>query len=193
MSRSALAVAAGLLALSLPCAVAAQDLRGGGGSSLRSDSYRNPGEARWQAERALRRLSGDTSIEAMRQERALREIERDAARELRRREARGRREAPAEAGLRAPAELLPPYPVDLRGRDVLLGTAKLFIRVGRLLDRADGLTAGGSSAAARPLIGEAAELLGQAAAAPGVPADDPNLVALTRQLEAARARASAGS
>ena len=145
---------------------------------------------RWQAERLRRGLSGDTGLAAFRVGHELDEIERDVDRALRRADLDRRLAHRSGAGgLSAPAELLPPYPADIRGADRLLGTGKLFVRVGRLLDEADGLTASGSgSARLLPLLDEAIRLL----AGSDAPAADPNLVALSARIRNLRAGVPSG-
>lgn len=141
-------------------------------SRLNGDAQRQPREALNGVATARRLLSGDSSIEADRLLRRLDDIDRDATRSLRRQNFATdlRWLASGSSGLPPPAITLPAYPRDIRGEDSVLGTGKAFIRIGRLLDRAE-IAGAGSVAEATWLLDRALD------ADPTISADEPQVVA----------------
>jgi hypothetical protein len=193
------ALPAALLLVSLTALpAAAGDLRspdvGFGLGRLSAERYRQPYEAKLKVDRARRALSGDTSLDAVRAERELDEIEADADRALR----TGRYQAPAAVpgrGLLGAGEELLPYPRSLRDRAVVYGTARNWVRVGDLLSGAEQAASGGDLATARALHGQARGLYGELTQdmTPSARRDDPQVAATEARIEALGRRLPDGS
>jgi hypothetical protein len=157
----------------------ADGLRGSGAGfglgSISADRYRQPQEARIKIDRARRALSGDSSIDAFRTERALDELDFDARRSARYGTAPG--VALSDGGLLRADEALLPFPRSLRDRQPVYGTAKSWVRLGSLLQGAETGLSGGDIQRARSLLEEARALHGSLIeTTPASMHDDPQIV-----------------
>jgi hypothetical protein len=123
--------------------------------------WRQVGSLRWQAQRAIdRRVLGA----ALGQER--------------------------RAGIPVPDHLRMPYHTGLHGRELPIGTGKLYILLQRRLMTSERDLGRGKEATAALALGEAENLLAALSADPSgrIPNDDPNLVAARGQIAALKER-----
>jgi hypothetical protein len=89
-----------------------------------------------------------------------------------------------------PDDLSTPYHTDLHGRELPIGTGKLYILLQRRLMRSERDLGRGKEATAALALGEAEDLLAALSADPSgrIPNDDPNLVAARSQITALKER-----
>jgi hypothetical protein len=92
--------------------------------------------------------------------------------------------------LPVPDHLRTPYQIDLHGRELPIGTGKLYILLQRRLMKSERDLTRGEEATAALALGEAEDLLAALSADPSgrVPKDDPNLVAARSQISGLKQR-----